>query len=573
MSDPNLAHQWAYTFLTQLRSLGVERVFVAPGSRSTVLALQAFNLFGKNYITHFDERGLGFLALGAAKASRRPTCIITTSGTAVANLLPAVIEARYSHVPLMIISADRPPEMQQRGCNQTIDQKAIFGSHALAYHEIRPPDETIPLVDIQTLAISAWRDATRPGNEGAVQINWMFREPFFASESADASVPLDTPTPLTVTSATPLTSPDLEMLKEIIATTTRGICVVGSLESPEEAAAARSFVARLGWITFADSLSQIRQDNELKGLMTYGDMSLLASLSEELQPDTILHIGGRLVSKRISALLAPSAKAKVVSVSSSSDYFNPNDGIQTRLVTPLRALEKIAISIPQEPLFRESLIARNSKVASTLNELLADCKGEISEPALLRALSLYTPSTHTLMLGNSMPIRDFEMFAAVRSDAPRTIANRGASGIDGIIATACGAAFGGEAPLTLVIGDLSTLHDLNSLSLARSVTTPLPMIIINNDGGGIFSLLPVSKTEHFEPLFGTPHGLRFEELARGFGLPYTAPSSMEEFIRAYRNATSHRGASVIEVTTNRNANADLHRAISKEISKTLSAIR
>jgi 2-succinyl-5-enolpyruvyl-6-hydroxy-3-cyclohexene-1-carboxylate synthase len=208
-----------------------------------------------------------------------------------------------------------------------------------------------------------------------------------------------------------------------------------------------------------------------------------------------------------------------------------------------------------------------------MENFFAQHEDDLSEPALLRALSLHVPSTHTLRLGNSMPIRDFEMFAAARGDAPRTIANRGASGIDGIIATACGAALGGQTSVTLVIGDLSTLHDLNSLSLARSVTTPLPIIIINNDGGGIFSLLPVSKTEHFEPLFGTPHGLRFNDITRGFGLPYTAPASMEEFLRAYQNATSHQGASVIEVTTNRHANADLHRAISKEISKTLSAIR
>jgi 2-succinyl-5-enolpyruvyl-6-hydroxy-3-cyclohexene-1-carboxylate synthase len=573
MSDPNLAHRWAYTFLTQLRSLGVERVFVAPGSRSTVLALQAFNLFGKNLITHFDERGLGFLALGAAKASRKATCIITTSGTAVANLLPAVIEARYSHVPLIILSADRPPEMQDRGCNQTIDQKAIFGTHALAYHEIRPPEETVPLEDLQTWAISAWHDATRPRNEGAVQVNWMFREPFFASESADASVPLDTPAPLTITSTTPPASPDLETLAEILSTTTRGICVVGALESPEEAAAARSFVAKLGWVTFADSLSQLRQDNELNGLMSYGDMSLLASLPGDLQPDTILHIGGRLVSKRISTLLAPSAKAKVVSVSSSSDYFNPNDGIQRRIVAPLEGLTTIAVSAPQDSEFQASLSTRNSKVGSSMEKLFGELEGELSEPALLRALSLHTPNSHTLMLGNSMPIRDFEMFAVTRSGAPRTIANRGASGIDGIIATACGAALGGKTPVTLVVGDLSALHDLNSLALARSVKTPFPIIVINNDGGGIFSLLPVSKTEHFEPLFGTPHGLRFHEITRGFGIPYTNPSSMEEFMRAYQNATSHQGASVIEVTTNRHANAELHRAISKEIATSLSTLR
>ena len=573
MSDPNLAHRWACAFLSQLRSLGVERVFVAPGSRSTVLALQAFTIFGKNLTTHYDERGLGFLALGAAKASRKATCIITTSGTAVANLLPAVIEARYSHVPLIILSADRPPEMQDRGCNQTIDQKAIFGSHALAYHEIRPPEEAVPLSELQTWALSAWHDATRPGDEGAVQVNWMFREPFFASERADVSAPLDTPAPLTITSATPPPAADLKTLTGILSTTTRGICVVGALESPEEAAAARSLVAKLGWITFADSLSQLRQDNELKGLMTYGDMSLLACLPGDLQPDTILHIGGRLVSKRISTLLAPSSTAKIVSVSSSRDYFNPNDGIQARIVASLKTLEELTVSEPQDPDFQKRLIARNSTVGLSMEDIFGELEGELSEPTLLRALSLHTPRSHTLMLGNSMPIRDFEMFAAARNDAPRVLANRGASGIDGIIATACGAALGGEPPVTLVIGDLSTLHDLNSLSLARSVTKPLPIIIINNDGGGIFSLLPVSKTEHFELLFGTPHGLRFGEFARGFGLPYNAPSTMEEFIRAYQNATLHHGATVIEVSTNRHANAELHRAISKEISTSLSTIR
>jgi 2-succinyl-5-enolpyruvyl-6-hydroxy-3-cyclohexene-1-carboxylate synthase len=302
-------------------------------------------------------------------------------------------------------------------------------------------------------------------------------------------------------------------------------------------------------------------------------MSLLTSLPGDLQPDTILHIGGRLVSKRTSTLLAPSASAKVVSVSSSADYFNPNDGIKTQIVTPLSALEKIAVSAPQDPIFQERFIGMNLKVGSSVEKLFGTLEGKLSEPALLRALSLHTPSFHTLMVGNSMPIRDFEMFAAPRRDAPRIIANRGASGIDGIIATACGAALGTEGPVTLVIGDLSALHDLNSLSLARSVKTPFPIVIINNDGGGIFSMLPVSRTEHFEPLFGTPHGLRFDELARGFGLPYSAPSSMEEFVRAYHNATTHRGASVIEVSTNRNANADLHRAITKEISTSLSSIQ
>lgn len=573
MSDPKLAHRWAYTFLTQLRSLGVERVFVAPGSRSTVLALQAYNLFQENLITHFDERGLGFLALGAAKASRKPACVITTSGTAVANLLPSVIEARYSHIPLIVLSADRPPEMQERGCNQTIDQRHLFGSHAIAYHEILPPDDSISLDEAQRYAIAAWQDATRNGDEGAVQVNWMFREPFFENESAEATIPLDTPAPITTSSSTNLASVDLRALETLITKTSRGVCIVGALESPEDAAAALSFVKKLGWITFADSLSQLRQESDFECLMTYGDLSLLTSLTEDLQPDTILHIGGRLVSKRISALLAPSQHATIVSVGPSKDHFDPNYGMQTRYVAPLHALAAIGVSGTQDASFQQSWFARNATVAAGIANILDCDEGELTEPVILRALSRHTPSAHTLMVGNSMPIRDFEMFAATRPDAPRIIANRGASGIDGILATACGAAIGEDKPLTLVIGDLSTLHDLNSLALARHVRTPLPIVIINNDGGGIFSLLPVSRTEHFEPLFGTPHGLRFADLVRGFGLPYEAPTSIDDFVHAYQRSLSAPGVTVIEVTTHRHTNAELHRSISKDISIGLSSLR
>ena len=573
MSDPNLAHRWAYTFLDQLRSLGVERVFVAPGSRSTVLALQAFTLFGDKLITHFDERGLGFLALGAAKASRKPACVITTSGTAVANLLPAVIEARYSHIPLIVLSADRPPEMQERGCNQTIDQRQLFGSHAIAYHEILPADNSIPLAEVQRYAISVWQDVTRAGNEGAAQVNWMFREPFFANESAEATVPLDMPSPIKAIAPTTAESVDLRALESIIKNTARGVCIVGALESPEDATAAKTFVKKLDWITFADSLSQLRQESDIESLMTYGDMSLLAPLSEDLQPDTILHIGGRLVSKRISALLAPSQNTKIVSVGASTGHFDPNYGIQARFVAPLHALTTIEASQLQDTQFQTGWLERNATTRSRIEHIFDQQKGELTEPAILRALSLHTPSTHTLMVGNSMPIRDFEMFAASRSDAPRTIANRGASGIDGIIATSCGAAIDEESPLTLIIGDLSTLHDLNSLALARTAQTPLPIVIINNDGGGIFSLLPVSKTEHFEPLFGTPHGLRFTDFVRGFGLPYEAPTSIEELVRVYHDSLNRPGATVIEVTTNRYANAELHRSISKDIATSLSSLR
>jgi 2-succinyl-5-enolpyruvyl-6-hydroxy-3-cyclohexene-1-carboxylate synthase len=566
MSDPDLAHRSVYTFLAQLQSLGVERVFVAPGSRSTVLALQAYNLFGSNLITHFDERGLGFLALGAAKASRKPTCIITTSGTAVANLLPAVIEARYSHVPLIIISADRPPEMHHRGCNQTIDQRELFGQHAVAYHELLPPDTSRTREEMQSEALAVWQAATHAGDEGAVQVNWMFREPFFANERADAEAPRDTPAPVSPPPQRTNRSDNLSLLTTTINKTARGVCVVGALEDPADAASVAHFIEKLGWITFADSLSQLRQGRGLPNVLTHGDVSLLAPLPAELQPDTIIHIGGRLVSKRIATLVGPAHGATIISVTPHSEPFDPNYGIQTQIGAALQELPTREVSPHVDPLFAQGLLQRHSRVAARLADLFDVHNEQLSEPAVLRALSLQTPSTHILMLGNSMPIRDFEMFASARADAPRTIANRGASGIDGLIATACGAAIGCATPLTLVLGDLSTLHDLNSLALARSVRTPFPIVVINNDGGGIFSLLPVAKTAHFEPLFGTPHGLSFQDVARGFGLPYASPTSMREFLREYQIAAHRPGASLIEVTTERASNAELHRSINNAIS-------
>jgi 2-succinyl-5-enolpyruvyl-6-hydroxy-3-cyclohexene-1-carboxylate synthase len=395
----------------------------------------------------------------------------------------------------------------------------------------------------------------------------MFREPFFSDEQAVARASAPLPSPKNITADDAAIS-DLTRIESILNSSTRGICVVGALATHQETHAVRKFIARLGWVTFADPLSGLRQDYSSDQVMTYGDLSLIAPLTTESLPDSILHIGGRLVSKRISALLAPSQNAAIVSLTPSHDYFNPNDGIGEHFIAPISSLEGIKLSQERvvDHSFKDAFIARDRAIASFLEKALPENDGRTpSEPAIVRAISREIPESHILMLGNSMPIRDFELFASARRAPLLPLANRGASGIDGVLATAVGAAVSSARPLTLVIGDLSLLHDLNSLSLIRNLRTPFSIIAINNDGGGIFSLLPVAKTEHFEQLFATPHGLRFEDFARGFGISYSAPHSMDEFIRGYRSSLSTIGGSLLEISTSRHENAELHRALNSSI--------
>ena len=568
MHDPLLAHTWAYVFLTQLRELGVGRVCIAPGSRSTVLAIQAARVFGGATTVHYDERGLAFFALGAAKMSQMPTCIITTSGTAVANLLPAVVEAHQAHVPLIVISADRPPELRDRGSNQTIDHNRIFGSYASWYIDIPCASSDIALDVVRDWAVQA-RDQSNGGYP--IHVNWMFREPFLP-EDGDVEVVLSQHPIKSVASQRVSSSSDISPLLSAIEGSRRGVCVVGELESQSETDQVISCIRSLGWATFADSLSNIRCNSTVPTIVSYGDLALLQELPEGFCPDTVLFFGGRVVSKRITSLLRASPSTRVIGVSSRRSNVNPLCGVSERFVTDYGALNSrvSALTSNQEPGFVDTIVSRSKAVSGVLeSELSLQESDPLSEPSLLRAIARLTPAGRLLMVGNSMPIRDFDMFAAPRKDPPYVFANRGASGIDGVVATAFGASCGSQRDCTLLVGDLSLLHDLNSLGFAREADRSITIIVINNDGGGIFSLLPVARHASFERYFGTPHGVSFADFARGFGISYSQPRTYGEFEGVYSYALQAKRVSLIEVVTDRAANAELHRVLQKSINMVL----
>lgn len=571
MHNPTVAHRWAETFLRQLKALGVERICLAPGSRSTVLAMQASRIFDDAVTVHFDERGLGFFAVGASKLSHKPTCLITTSGTAVANLLPAVVEAKLGHVPLIVISADRPPELRDRGSNQTIDQNTIFGSHAQWYFDIPCATDDISLDVVREWAFQAWERSLYGGAAGPVHINWMFREPFFTDPSCVIESAAELPV-LRRSHARRRHSVDLHELERTLARSARGVCVLGELTNEGDVQAVTEFAQRLGWVTIADPLSQLRTSQAIPTLLSYGDLILLKEIPNEHRPDTILHIGGRIVSKRVSHFLAAHPGAEVVQISACDDFRNPHISVQDRYVTDLADLAGLKNIGPQQQsqAFVSFCNERNRVVAKVLEDVCAPGEGDVAdEPRLLRLLAGLVPSDHVLTVGNSMPIRDFDMFAPPRASAPWLIANRGASGIDGVVATGIGAALASKRDGTIIVGDLSMLHDLNSLALVRDCSQSIVVVVINNDGGGIFSMLPVAASECFEKAFATPHGREFSQLAAGFSMRYAKPTNIGECMRFYRDAINHRGATLLEVVTNREANAALHRDLHARISKAL----
>jgi 2-succinyl-5-enolpyruvyl-6-hydroxy-3-cyclohexene-1-carboxylate synthase len=364
----------------------------------------------------------------------------------------------------------------------------------------------------------------------------------------------------------------MKALEETLDRSTQGICVIGELTNPGEVHVVKQFVQRLGWITIADPLSQLRITQDISTLLCYGDLVLLKDIPEAHRPDTILHIGGRFVSKRISQLLATQHGPQIIQIVSTDDFSNPYVGVRERYVTDLQALAGLNTRQPQRQRkeFASFFHQRNEAVAAILEDACALVGADaIDEPRLLRLLAGAVPSEHVLTVGNSMPIRDFDMFAAPRPLMPWVVANRGASGIDGVVATGIGAALASKHDGTIIVGDLSMLHDLNSLGLLKNCAQSIVVVVINNDGGGIFSLLPVAASECFEKAFATPHGREFSNIAAGFSMRYAKPTNLAECMGVYRDAINHRGATLLEVVTNREANAALHRELHMRISKAL----
>lgn len=566
---------WAFLLVEELVRAGVCAFVLSPGSRSTPLTLAVATHPSVPRVMHFDERGAAFHALGWARATRRPAALVCTSGSAVANYFPAVVEAAQSHTPLILLTADRPPELLNCGANQAVDQVKLFGGYVREFLQLPCPTAEIDPAFVLTTADQAVQRAQH-APAGPVHINCAFREPLApAQEDFDAEhylAPLlawrENNAPYTTCDAS-LAIPGeamLERLEARIASTKRGLLVIGGLQSPGERDAVAAFARRLGWPACADIASGLRQQSKAPFLPHVDHLLLSEGFREQFQPDTVLHLGGAITSKRLWSQIA-AVRLEYIRVANHPERHDPQHHVTWRIeadLTPFCAHARVAdaCGTAWHALARQCDQAAAAAIAED-PEMAA-----LNEISVARAVSALAPDDSVLFLANSMPIRDMDMMAAPREDAPWVCVSRGASGIDGNLATAAGIARAARKPTVAVLGDLALLHDLNSLALLRGLEPPFVIVVINNDGGGIFHFLPVAQHQtHFERYFVTPHGLCFAEAAAMFGLGYTQPGSLEDFTAALKAAPGAPTPVIVEVRTERKDNHEVHRALQTRVAE------
>jgi len=541
-------HVWSALMLEELYRLGVRDVMVAPGSRSSPLTMAASEHAGLRCHCHFDERGLGFMALGIARGSYRPVVVITTSGTAVANLYPAVVEANLLGVPLIVLSADRPIELLDNGSNQAIDQRDIFSRHTIVHHDLPPPDAEIKAAFVLSTIDQAVDQQRR--TPGPIHINCRYREPLYPGDAlVDAS---DYLAPLGdwLMDSTPwsdwswgdvqerATVPALSDVWEAFVGH-RGIIVAGSIYDPQQAQQVVALSKQLGWPLLVDVQSQVRFDPHN---LIHFDLALHDGrfFDELAKAEVLLQFGGRLISKRLIQFIAQHSWQDAWLVDPLPQRLDPDYCVKRRVICSPADFIADLPAIPEKPVWHQlaSLQRRTS-------QLVEERCRSLSELGVCHQLAQLAEGQ--LFIGNSLPARLMNMLGKHRQTPLQVFANRGASGIDGLIATAFGLSCTCSEPTTIVLGDTSALHDLNSLALLKQAAQPLVVVILNNDGGSIFHMLPVPKEgELLERYYRQPHGLNFEYAAKMFGLGYLAPSSLEAFAAAYTQALES-GVTLIEV--------------------------
>ena len=585
-SAPNNNQLWAGLIVEELIRCGVTQFFIAPGSRSTPLVAAVSSHLRAHCKIHVDERGTAFMTLGFGRVTGRPAAWITTSGTAVANGLPAIVEAASDGVPMLLLTADRPPELRDTGANQTIDQVKIFGQYVRWFFDFPPPGTGIdPAMVLTTIDQAVHRCLEAP--YGVVHLNCMFREPFASEQlksAGDAALlrlqpwtETDAPYSTYSSSTKVLTNIDIHCHIQALKVE-RGLVVAGKLSSAEEGRAVSSLADRLGWPLLPDLGSFCRLGEEEGRYISFYDRILAsAEFCNAHAPQTVLHFGRRCVSKDLLTFLRVSRPDNLIVVGNDPNRFDPTHQtthrIDADIISFCSAVERALNGARIDPSGTQAWYAQWRRASSSIARELEKWEheqSELSEPLVARLVSRHIPAGHVLMTANSMPVRDMDMFATSAGSAVMFAANRGASGIDGTVATAVGIALGRAEPVTLVIGDLALLHDLNSLAALTGLTVPVVVVVINNDGGGIFHFLPIAKYKDvFEPSFTAPHGLDFEAAAKMFGLAYHHPSNPAAFVNAYLDGVRGTEPMLIEITTERTANVTLHRQLTERLTASL----
>ncbi|GCE25570.1 2-succinyl-5-enolpyruvyl-6-hydroxy-3-cyclohexene- 1-carboxylate synthase [Dictyobacter alpinus] len=581
----NPTYAYVYAFIDELQRADVRNVVICPGSRSTPLALAIVAHPKLKAWMHVDERSAAFFALGLAKQLGRPVALVCTSGTAAANFLPAVAEAHLTHVPLLVLTADRPHELRENGAPQAIDQNRLYGTHAKWFVEVALPEATNEALRyIRTLAnrVASLASAVPAG---PVHLNFPFREPL--TPAALANQPLLPPEqrdplawqgrpanqPYVSVIDAPLGTLPAAALQQIatqLQDHKHGLIVVGPLANPALTEPLLQLAQTLGYPILADPLSQLRGGPHDQSLIlsSYDAFLRLDTFTDQHVPELVLRFGPMPVAKPFLLYMKRYAHCPQIVIDAQNDWHEPTQLASQMLHTdPVAFCEQLSSLLSQTYTRDEQWLAQWQRAErltrQALHTTIQDFP-ELFEGRVFTELAELLPAGSTLFAGNSMPIRDMDTFFWGAPHSIETVGNRGANGIDGVISSALGVSAGKHArtPTVLVIGDLSFFHDLNGLLAARLHQLDLVVILINNDGGGIFSFLPqAAYPEHFEQVFGTPTGLEFEPVIRMYGGSYQRPADWTTFRRVFQQDIQTSGLHVIELRTERTSNVTMHRQL------------
>lgn len=563
-----LTHYVTY-FVDALVKSGLKEVVISPGSRSTPLALTICEHKALNEWVIIDERSAAFFALGMAQKTRRPVALVCTSGTAATNYFPAIAEAYYNRVPLIVLTTDRPHELRDVGAPQAIDQINLYGNHVKWFKEMALPDMTSHILTyVQQTAMRAVSTATSDC-PGPVHLNFPFREPLVpdftlngVAERLNYKQIDDLTAMQPIKGYRQLTSDQIQLILQQIRHQKKGLIVCGPQIS-KPAAKAISALAKTWKIpVLADPLSQLRAGEGEKSqvISSYDAILRHDDIRRRLRPDYIIRFGAMPVSKMYRFYVELHKDVLQFVVDESEGFRDPTNYMSQFVYAQYESFCDALIQATDEITTDVSWLKLWQKMEKTAHSHLFTPSEEcITEGEAIRGLLEVIPNGSCIYIGNSMPVRDLDTFFKPTNKDITILGNRGVNGIDGMVSSGVGAAAVGDR-VTLVLGDLSFYHDLNGLLATKHYDIDITILVINNDGGGIFSFLPQAKHEkHFEKLFGTPLNINFHHAVKMYGGYFTTVTHEKQLQRELTKSYDRKGLSVIEVRTNRKENERWHR--------------
>jgi 2-succinyl-5-enolpyruvyl-6-hydroxy-3-cyclohexene-1-carboxylate synthase len=564
MNNRKILTDYVYTIVASLMSQGIEDVVISPGSRSTPLAYAFASVKDVQVYRQVDERSAAYFALGIAKAKGKPVVLLCTSGTAAANYYPAIVEAKYARVPLIVITADRPAELREVGAPQAINQIELYGNHVKWFAEFPLPDgekQTLPFIE-RHIARAVSIASTYP--LGPVHINVPFREPLLIDFQEELK-------PVTyhhsfIGEIVPTEEAKVALL-EVMEETKRGFIVIGELPLGTNVDYLWSFIRKVRWPVLVESLSNMRtnipEDCIEYVITTYDALLKNEDFKKYAACDTVIRFGAQPVSKFLSLFLSDMQPRHYIVVDE-DPMFRDSTSVSTHFIHAgvgswLEVLD-VNTQLSEEYL---STWKKSDEIAK--KHIKQYVNREKDEGAFVRTILEKIPEHSDLFVSSSMPIRDIDTFLLSTTKDIQVFANRGTNGIDGVMSTAIGFSQARkERELYLLIGDLAALHDLNALLLTRYQPCKITVIVLNNDGGGIFSYLSQSTVkEYYEELFGTPTALTFNEIANMYQMDYVKVNQLNEIDSIF--VQDSNPLKLVGIFTNRNENVKAHRKLWQQI--------